>query len=85
MESENITIDEKFYKELEAHMKNGEELNVRQIYSLFPDSKSKTVSWRVHKFVQQGKLQNTRHGYSVNIIPPDMNTYKANPRWSMTL
>lgn len=63
MNTENITVDEKFYNELTKYMKNGEELNIKQIYSLFPDANSNTVAWRVHKFVQQGKLQNTGHGY----------------------
>lgn len=62
METENITIDEKFYKELTEHMESGEELSIKQIYSLFPNINSKTISWRLHKFVQQGKLQKTGHG-----------------------
>lgn len=63
MDTDDITIDEKFYNELIKHMENGEEIDIKQIYSLFPDTSSSTVSWRIHKFVQQGKLQNTGHGY----------------------
>ena len=63
MGTKHITIDEKFYKELTGYMKNGEEISVKQIYSLFPNINPKTVSWRLHEFVQQGKLQKTGHGY----------------------
>jgi hypothetical protein len=56
MNTANETIDEKFYIELVNKKKNGEEMNTKEIYSLFPDSNPKTISWRLHKFVQQGKL-----------------------------
>lgn len=62
METEYKTIDEKFFYELAKHMENGEELSIKQIYSLFPDVNSKTISWRLHKFVQQGKLRKIGHG-----------------------
>lgn len=63
MSEENKTIDEKFYNKLKEHMKDGEELNVREIYSLFPDINTKTISWRLYRFTKQGKLHKTGHGY----------------------
>ena len=52
-----------FYQELLESIQNGEEISIRQIYSLFPDDNQKTISWRVHKLVQQGLLQSTGHSY----------------------
>ena len=52
-----------FYRSLAENMQNGEEVSIRQIYALFPRDNRKTVSWRVHKLVQQGRLQKTGHGY----------------------
>ncbi len=63
MGAKSATIKEKFYKELTKHMENGGEVSIRQIYSWFPEIKSKTISWRIHELVEQGKLQNTGHGY----------------------
>lgn len=63
MDAESTTIKEKFYKELTKRMENGEEISIKQIYSLFPEIKSKTISWRIHELVEHGKLQNTGHGY----------------------
>ena len=63
MSIENMTIEEKFYKELTEYMQNGDELSVKRIYSLFSGINPKTVSWRLHELVQQGKLQKTGHGY----------------------
>jgi len=63
MSTDNMTVDEKFYKELKEYMQNGEELSVKRIYSLFPEINPKTVSWRLHGLVQQGKIHRTGHGY----------------------
>jgi hypothetical protein len=63
MSTAEMTVDEKFYKTLAEYMKNGEEVSIKQIYFLFPGINPKTVSWRLHEFVQQGKLQKTGHGY----------------------
>lgn len=49
--------------ELAEYMQNGDELSIKRIYSLFPEINPKTVSWRVHRLVQQGKLYKTGHGY----------------------
>jgi len=57
------TIDESFYSELSENMQNGGELSIQQIYALFPEANKKTISWRVHKHVQQGKLYRTANGY----------------------
>ncbi len=63
MSTKNITVDEKFYSELSKHMKNGDEMSLKRIYSLFPEMNNKTVSWRLYSLVQQGKLYKTGHGY----------------------
>ena len=44
-------------------METEPELNVRKIYSMFPEVNPKTVLWRLHKLVQQGKLFKTGRGY----------------------
>lgn len=62
MNKENTTVDEKFLNELSKHMNNGDELSLKMIYSLFPEINKKTISWRLHSLVQQGKLYNTGHG-----------------------
>lgn len=63
MIAKNMTADEKFYKELSKHIKNGDEISLKRIYSLFSEINPKTVSWRLHALVQQGKLYKTGHGY----------------------
>ena len=63
MSREHITIDKQFYNELAEHMQNGDELSIKRIYSLFPEINPKTISWRIHRLVQQGKLYKTGHGY----------------------
>ena len=63
MSTEHMTVNEKFYKVLTEHMQEGDELSVKKIYSLFPETNSKTVSWRLYALVQQGKLHKTGHGY----------------------
>ena len=63
MVSKDVTISEDFYQTLKKRMENGDEMSIRQIYSLFPEVKPKTLSWRLHKLVQAGKLQRVGHGY----------------------
>ena len=63
MNNEETTVAESFYQELTQHIRRGEEMSVRQIYSLFPYMHPKTVSWRLHKYMTQGKLFKTGHGY----------------------
>lgn len=67
MNKENMTVDEKFLSELSKHMNDSDELSLEVIYSLFPEMKRKTISWRLYSLVQQGKLYKTGHGiYSLN-------------------
>ena len=63
MNSNNVSIEEKFYNELSRHMESGNEIDVRTIYSLYPDINKKTISWRLYELVQRGKLYKTGHGY----------------------
>ncbi|KJS86993.1 MAG: hypothetical protein JM58_05640 [Peptococcaceae bacterium BICA1-8] len=63
MSARKMTVDEKFYRELSEYMPKGEEISVKNIYSLFPEKNPKTLSWRLHRLVQQGKLYKTGHGY----------------------
>ena len=63
MDSKDVSIEEKFYNELSKKMGNGNELEVKQIYSLFPNINKKTISWRLYELVQRGKLYKTGHGY----------------------
>jgi len=62
METDILPI-ESFYQELAKHIEHGKEVSTRQIYSLFPDSNPKTLSWRLHKLVQLGKLHRSGQGY----------------------
>lgn len=62
MNKDNTTVDEKFLNELSKHMNYGDELSLKMIYSLFPEINRKTISWRLHSLVQQGKLYKTGHG-----------------------
>ncbi len=52
-----------FFKELEGHLKNTNELSISTVYSLFPTTNPNTISWRMHYLVQQGKIYRTGHGY----------------------
>lgn len=63
MSTKHMSVDEKFYKVLTTHMQESGELSVKKIYSLFPETNPKTVSWRLYSLVQQGKLHKTGHGY----------------------
>ena len=63
MKTLEVTANMDFYLKLAENMQSGEEVSIRQIYSLFPDDNEKTVSWRVYKLVQQGRLQRTGRSY----------------------
>lgn len=62
MSKKEMTVDEKFINELSPKIKNGEELSLKEIYSLFPEKNKKTISWRLYSLVQKGKLYKTGHG-----------------------
>ena len=62
MSKKEMTVDEKFINELSPKIKNGEELSLKEIYSLFPEMNRKTISWRLYSLVQKGKLYKTGHG-----------------------
>ncbi|MDD2401878.1 MAG: hypothetical protein PHD60_06730 [Clostridia bacterium] len=59
------TIDEQFLERLIIRMEteNEPELNVKKIYSIFPEINQKTILWRLHKLVRQGKLFKAGRGY----------------------
>ena len=63
MDTIHRTIDEEFLEKLLIRMETEPELNVRKIYSMFPEINPKTVLWRLHKLVQQGKLFKAGRGY----------------------
>lgn len=63
MSTENVTVEQEFFKALSQHMQSGGELSVKKIYSLFPETNPKTISWRLYELVQQGSLNRTGHGY----------------------
>jgi hypothetical protein len=63
MNTKKTTVIEKFFWDLSRHMKNGDEMSLNKIYSIFPEMNKMTVSWRLHSLVQQGKLYRTGHGY----------------------
>lgn len=57
------TIDEEFLERLVLGMESELEINVKKIYSMFPEVNPKTLLWRLHKLVQQGKLFKVGRGY----------------------
>ena len=63
MDKVDKTIDEEFLERLVIGMESELELNVKKIYSMFPEVNPKTVLWRLHKLVQQGKLFKVGRGY----------------------
>lgn len=63
MENENVKGTKEFFEKLEGYMKNINELNINEIYSIFPKTNPKTISWRLYELVQQGKIFRTGHGY----------------------
>lgn len=63
MDKVDKTIDEEFLERLVIRMESEPELNVKKIYSMFPEVNPKTVLWRLHKLVQQGKLFKVGRGY----------------------
>jgi len=63
MDDNNVTIEESFLNEISVYMKNGQELDIKQIYKLFPNINQKTISWRLYDLKQQGKIYSSGHGY----------------------
>jgi hypothetical protein len=59
----NITVDDEFINILSTKLGNNKEISLKKIYALFPDVNRKTISWRLHRLVQEGKLARTGHGY----------------------
>lgn len=63
MDKVDKTIDEEFLDRLVFGMGNEIEINVKKIYAMFPEVNPKTLLWRLHKLVQQGKLFKVGRGY----------------------
>lgn len=63
MDKVDKTIDEEFLERLVIGMESELELNVKKIYSMFPEANPKTILWRLHKLVQQEKLFKVGRGY----------------------
>lgn len=67
MNKTNITVSDKFLLDLSKHNNKKEELKLKTIYSIFPEMNKKTISWRLHSLVKEGKIYKTGHGiYSLN-------------------
>ena len=62
MDEKNTSVDQEFLIELSKYMSDGRELSLKEIYLLFPKINKKTISWRLHTLVQQGKVYRTGHG-----------------------
>ncbi|MDR2570548.1 MAG: hypothetical protein LBD23_09660 [Oscillospiraceae bacterium] len=62
MDIDKKTADEVFYYKLLNYMNKEGEMSTRQIYSLFPDTNQNTISWRLHRLVNWGKLHKSGHG-----------------------
>ena len=66
MSKEKLTVNEKFLGEISKHMKNHNEINIKEIYSLFPKI-NKNNFLEVVFISTARKLYKTGHGiYSVN-------------------
>ena len=63
MSQKNKTTDDKFYNEIAKYLDSGRQLNIKEIYEKFNEVNQKTVSWRLHILVQQGKLFKAGYGY----------------------
>lgn len=63
MNKNNKTIDQEFLEKLTNEMVGEPEINIKRIYALFPEANQKTILWRLHKLVQQGKLFKASRGY----------------------
>jgi len=63
MDDTKVTIEDDFLNTLSVYMKDSKELDVKQIYKLFPDINKKTISWRLYDLKRQGKIYRTGHGY----------------------
>lgn len=63
MDDKKVTIEDDFLNTISEYMKDSKELDVKQIYKLFPDINKKTISWRLYDLKRQGKIYRTGHGY----------------------
>jgi len=57
------STDERFLKTLRNRMAHESELSIKEIYSIFPETRQSTIRWRLYTLVQQGKLFRTNRGY----------------------
>jgi hypothetical protein len=65
MNMKKETIDDFFLNTLTEYLERerDQQLYIKNIYNMFPEMNQKTISWRMYKLVQQGKLYRTGHGY----------------------
>jgi hypothetical protein len=63
MNQQKNSIINLFYEKLLDEMEFVLEMSLQQIYSVFPDTKQKTISWRLYSLVKEGKLYRSGHGY----------------------
>lgn len=63
MVADKFSVNEMFLDIISDQMKDEMELDINKIYELFPDTNKKTISWRLHKLVEQGKIYRTGYGY----------------------
>lgn len=63
MNKKNKTADDKFYNEIVKYLDANRQLNIKEIYEKFNEVNQKTISWRLHILVQQGKLFKAGYGY----------------------
>lgn len=58
-----------FYEEIRKRFANEHEIDINQIYALYPDINRKTISWRVYDLCQQEKMYKVGHGlYSLEAM-----------------
>lgn len=62
MSKKEMTVEKKFLAGISEKMKDGTELSLKEIYSVFADMNRKTISWRLYSLVQKGELNKTGHG-----------------------
>ncbi len=63
MKKVKSTIDDEAYFVIAKHLKTKGTISIKEIYDLFPGTNEKTISWRLYKLVQQGRLFREGHGY----------------------
>ncbi len=56
-----------FYKKIDDLFDQTIEVDIKQIYKMFPKTNQNTISWRIYNLCKQGKLYKTGHGlYSLS-------------------